>query len=184
MEATANWTQHKNSEARPPNPMLLSQSPAATNLLLLPLLGTDMPARRRRTGGGVASPQWAAGGVAAASRGGGDGRELAVGTRAGHACGVRARGRAARAGGDGAALPRLGHPRAHRLRLLPRELEPPQGTCTPGRARFCRLPPASTLSLPVLAIQMEVDFLMGLFERVIHDSVAQFLRYTCHSTAN
>ena len=55
---------------------------------------------------------------------------------------------------------------------------------TPGRTLFCRLPPASTLSLPVLAIQMEVDFLMGLFERVIHDSVAQFLRYTCHSTAN
>ncbi|CAL4953587.1 unnamed protein product [Urochloa decumbens] len=55
--------------------------------------------------------------------------------------------RAARAGGDGAALPRLGRPRAHRLRLLPRELEP-----------------------------VEVEFLMGLFERVIHESVAEFLR--------
>jgi hypothetical protein len=40
----------------------------------------------------------------------------------------RARGRAPRAGGGGAALPRLGRPHAHRLRLLPRELEPAQGT--------------------------------------------------------
>lgn len=28
-------------------------------------------------------------------------------------------------------------------------------------------------------LQVEVDFLMGLFERVIHDSVSEFLRYTC-----
>lgn len=94
-------------------------------------LGTAMPAARRRCsgdrGGGGAPPGRAASGVVAAARGGGDGWELPVGARAGDAVGVRARGRAARAGGDGAALPRLGHPRPHGLRLLPRELEPPQG---------------------------------------------------------
>lgn len=87
-----------------------------------------MPARRRSPGGRVSPPWMPSGGVAAPARGGGDGRERAVGAGAGAPVGGRARGRAAHAGGDGASLPRLGHPRAHRLRLLQRELEPPQGT--------------------------------------------------------
>jgi hypothetical protein len=115
-----------------------------------------MPASRRDPGSGTggrgcAPTGRAASGVAAAARGCGDGRELAVGTRARAAVRGRARGRAPRAGGGGAALPRLGRPRAHRLRLLPRELEPAQGMLPSpaARRRLLCLGRASRLLLPI-----------------------------------
>jgi len=95
-----------------------------------------MPASRRDPGGRSCAPtRRAASGVAATTRGCSDGRELAVGARARAAVRGRARGRAPRAGGGGAALPRLGRPRAHRLCLLPRELEPAQGMHPSGSRR-------------------------------------------------
>jgi hypothetical protein len=142
-----------------------------------------MPARRRHLAGrsagrGCRPPGWSARGVAAATRGGGDGRECAVGARAGAAAVGRARGRAACTGGDHAALPRLGRPRAHRLRLLPRELEPAQGNASRRRviASFAAAAELDVFLPPSLNSQVEVDLLMRLFERVIQDSVAEFLR--------
>jgi hypothetical protein len=103
-----------------------------------------------------------------------------VGARARAAVSGRARGRAPRAGGGGAALPRLGRPHAHRLRLLPRELEPAQGTL--AAAFFCHR--RSSLTARFANSQVEVEFLMGQFERAIRESVAEFLRYAFAPSVN
>jgi hypothetical protein len=109
----------------------------------------DEGAEEASAGGGQAGPRapsrgrrGAASGVVAAARGCGDGRELAVGTRARAAVRGRARGRAPRAGGGDAALPRLGRSRAHRLRLLPR------ATRTGAGPRYASRPRASSPCLP------------------------------------
>ncbi|KAL6611279.1 hypothetical protein ACP70R_039207 [Stipagrostis hirtigluma subsp. patula] len=124
-------------------------------LIMLPRRMAPAFLRGRRVascrGRGLAPPERAACGVAAAARGGGDGRELALGTRAGAGGGGGPRGGEARAGPDGAPLVRLGHPRPNSLRLLARELRPPQG-------------------------MEEVDYLMELFEGSIRDNTDEYVR--------
>uniref|UniRef100_A0A453FYR4 Alkyl transferase n=1 Tax=Aegilops tauschii subsp. strangulata TaxID=200361 RepID=A0A453FYR4_AEGTS len=145
----------RDTPPRDPNPMLLSQSPAATH----PQLPTSSSRRTRRSAQpcprGAAAESLLPRGLRPESLP----RHVAV-VMDGNSRWARARGMP----------PAFGHEAGRRALVETVRLSRAWGIRALTAFAFSH----ENWSRP----KAEVDFLMGLFERVIHDSVAEFLRYT------